>query len=88
MFNILGGMDEVTSRDVIEDGKNISKIKEKDEIKLESIKESRQKKRYNQILSEANLKILEVEEKANKELDDANNKIKNSIQFKQIIMLL
>ena len=81
-------MDEVTSRDVIEDGKNISKIKEKDEIKLESIKESRQKKRYNQILSEANLKILEVEEKANKELDDANNKIKNSIQFKQIIMLL
>ena len=88
MFNILGGMDEVTSRDVIVDGKNISKIKEKDEIKLESIKESRQKKRYNQILSEANLKILEVEEKANKELDDANNKIKNSIQFKQIIMLL
>ena len=52
------------------------------------IKESRQKKRYNQILSEANLKILEVEEKANKELDDANNKIKNSIQFKQTIMLL
>lgn len=88
MFNILGGMDEVTSRDVIVDGKNISKIKEKDEIKLESIKESRQKKRYNQILSEANLKILEVEEKANKELDDANNKIKNSIQFKQTIMLL